>query len=244
MAFGELRVTDEVSAGDWIASRLEGRFGAVTRTVPSGFAAYVRICHPAADRDACPVTWPVVARHTGRRAHPGMQWHALVGSADPLNVTGSLWPGEDPARGNLVPQALAPLCDALADHTATPERCLFCLWEGWGWFHTSSMGPAAAGAPRLQLPGREYLLLAGPLHAALQIGHSYAPNAFAPQSPNLFWPTDRAWCVASEIDFDSTLVGGTTELVDAILRAAEFDAWAVRPEDSLASDADRLNPVP
>jgi hypothetical protein len=32
-----------------------------------------------------------------------MQWHTIVGSPDPLNFTGSLWPGEAPERGNLAP---------------------------------------------------------------------------------------------------------------------------------------------
>lgn len=198
-----------------------------------------------------------------------MQWHVLVKSADSLNMTGSLWHGDDPRRGNLVSEVLAHLCHALADHTATPERCCFCLWEGWGWIHGGSFRPAVArrsgaGAapvssddpiapafsaeelkrPRLHLPDRDYLVLTGPLQAALQIGDWYAPAAFAAQSPNLFWPADRAWCVASEIDFDSTLVGGTIELVDAILRAPEFDSWPLQPDDSLAYDADRVNPVP
>lgn len=197
-----------------------------------------------------------------------MQWHALVGSADPLNVTGSLWPGADPQRGNLVPEVLARLCDVLADHTATPERCFFCPWEGYGWISSGPFGPpspraarpGAAGVssddpiapafspeelrqPRLHLPGRDYLLLAGPLKAALQIGHWIGPECFAPQSPNLFWPADRAWCAASEIDFDSTLLGASTELVDAILRSPEFDSYPVQPDDSLAYDADRINHV-
>jgi hypothetical protein len=47
--------------------------------------------------------------------------------------------------------------------------------------------------------------------------------------------------VATELDFDSTLVGGSVELVAAILEAPALDAWAVRPDDSLASDADRVN---
>ncbi|MDP8968581.1 MAG: hypothetical protein M3N04_08275 [Actinomycetota bacterium] len=95
--------------------------------------------------------------------------------------------------------------------------------------------------PRLHLPGRDYLLLAGPLEAALQIGCWHGPEWFVPQSPNLFWPAE--WCVASEIDFDSTLLGGTTELVDTILRTPAFDSWPVQPDDSLAYDADRINPV-
>jgi hypothetical protein len=264
-----LRVSDDVAAAAWIASRLEGRFGAVTRTVPSGFAAYARICHPATDRAGRLTTWPEVATRTGRQAHPLMQWHALVGSADPLNVTGSLWPGDDPQRGNLVPEVLARLFDVLADHTATPERCFFCLWEGWGWIRSSPIGPAVARAsrtgdapgsyddpiapafsaedlsqPRVHHPGRDYLLLAGPLPAALEIGHWHTAEWFEPQSPNLFWPADRAWCVASEIDFDSTLIGGTTELVNAILQTPELDAWPVQPDASLAHDADHFNPVP
>ena len=30
-----------------------------------------------------------------------------------------------------------------------------------------------------------------------------------PRSPNLFWPSDHAWCVATEIDLLFTLVAGT-----------------------------------
>jgi hypothetical protein len=47
--------------------------------------------------------------------------------------------------------------------------------------------------------------------------------------------------VASEIDFDSTLVRGTTELIRAILDEPGLDAWSVGPDDSLAYDADRIN---
>jgi hypothetical protein len=263
----ELQVSDDVSPAGWIAPRLAGGgFGAVTRTVPSGYSAYARICHPAVDRGGRLVAWSEVARATGRQTHPVMQWHALVGSADYLNMQGSLWPGSDPERGNLVPEVLGPLCDLLADHTATPEQCFFCLWEGWGWIegsHAVVTFRAAAGAasgteepiapafsveelsrPRVHLPGRDYLFLAGSLAAALQIGCWLSADWFDPQSPNLFWPADRAWCVATEIDFDSTLLGGTTELIEAVLEAPTLDSWSVRPDDSLAFDADQINPVP
>ena len=180
---------------------MTGGFGAVTRTVPNDYPAYARICHPAVDRGARLVAWSEVARATGRQTHPVMQWHALVGSADYLNMKGSLWPGSDPETGNLVPEVLSPLCDLLADHTATPEDCFFCLWEGWGWIKgghtvvTSFLRASAAGAaigpeepiapafsveelrrPRVHLPGRNYLLLAGSLAAALQIGCWLSPT--------------------------------------------------------------------
>jgi hypothetical protein len=152
---------------------------------------------------------------------------------------------------------LGPLCALLAGHTATPERCFFCLWDGWAWIGRASytllrsdepvqprFSAEELSRPRVRHPQRDYLLLEGPLTAAIELGDDPGTSMFDPQSPNLFWPEDRAWCVASEIDFDSTLVGGTTELVDAILNDRTFDAWPVQPEDSLAADADRINHVP
>jgi hypothetical protein len=67
---------------------------------------------------------------------------------------------------------------------------------------------------------------------------------FAAQSPNLIWPADRAWFVASEIDFDSTLVAGTSALIEEILDSPALEAWPVEPGSSLAYDADRVNVVP
>jgi hypothetical protein len=50
--------------------------------------------------------------------------------------------------------------------------------------------------------------------------------------------------VASEIDFDSTLVGGPTELIDAILHTPTLDSWPVQADHSLAAYADRINRSP
>jgi hypothetical protein len=232
--------SEDPSAGAWIAARLGGQFGAVTRVVPRGYAAYARICHPASDESGASVTWSEVARSTGRRAHALMQWHALVGSADPSNTTGCLWPGASPRVGNLGPETLEPLCELLANHTNTSEDCSFGVWEGWGGFDTDD----ESALRLLRLPQRNYVLFAGPLHAALELGTRPTPDRFLPQSPNLFWPADRAWFGATEIDFDSTLVGGTSQLVDALSATPRLDSWPIGPEESLAADADRINPVP
>jgi hypothetical protein len=69
------------------------------------------------------------------------------------------------------------------------------------------------------------------------------PSAWG-TAPNLIWPKDRAWFVASEYDFDSTLVGGSRELIVAILDSPDLEAWEVDPEVSLQADADKINPVP
>jgi hypothetical protein len=62
--------------------------------------------------------------------------------------------------------------------------------------------------------------------------------------PNLIWPADHSWFVASEVDFDSTLVGGSAELVETIVQCPALEAWQVEPTDSLAIDADKINGAP
>jgi hypothetical protein len=49
-------------------------------------------------------------------------------------------------------------------------------------------------------------------------------------SPNFIWPEDRSWLLVSDIDLDSTLVGGSEELVQSILMSKEIEAWRVEPE--------------
>jgi len=63
------------------------------------------------------------------------------------------------------------------------------------------------------------------------------------QSPNLLWPADRGWFLASEIDFNSTLVAGDTDLIANILACPALESWPVHPHDSLASDGDMVNPT-
>ena len=91
----------------------------------------------------------------------------------------------------------------------------------------------APAAPLFELPWREYRLLSGPLDAALEVG-SVLNGVFFPYSPNLIWPDDRAWCVATEVDLASTYIAGPQALADELLADPRLDAWAVRADDSLS----------
>lgn len=94
---------------------------------------------------------------------------------------------------------------------------------------------------RLRHPNRDYLLFRGYLIAALDMGHWSMPDWFLPQSPNILWPEDRSWCAATEIDFDSTLVGGSAALVSAVLTATDLETWPVDPDDDLSNHGDAIN---
>ena len=264
MDAGGLRWTGDVALGAWIASRL-GSFGQVTSVVPRGFPAYARVLHPVGEPEEETATWAEVCAVTDRTIHALAQWQSIssprVGDGSGrATSTGQAWEGDEPTVGRLDPAALGSLCQVLAGHTAPGAECCFALWEGFGWirgspavaFYQPPSGAAGAdvapafdaavlAGPRLHLPGRDYLLFTGPLDAAAQMGWWPEVDWFIAQSPNLFWPADRSWCVASEIDFDSTVVAGSAALVEAVLARGDLEAWPVGPTDLLSIDGDAVN---
>ncbi|MFR9804957.1 hypothetical protein ACL02T_22130 [Pseudonocardia sp. RS010] len=254
----------DVGAGNWIAAHLERLDGTVGQHVPAVFDAYARVLHPPHTMTGEPGTWALVCTTTATIAHPLMQWRTISRTRD-VPATGgsgvtlhSAWSGSPPEEGTLPARSLTALLDVLAGPTGD-QRCVFALWEGLGWVDGRGAWFTRAAAdgtvieegeppsafplevldgPRLALPGRNYLLFTGPLADATGLG---APQAIWPQSPNLFWPQDQSWCVATEIDFDSTLIGGSRRLIDAVLACPGLEAWPVSPGDSLAWDADVVN---
>jgi len=106
--------------------------------------------------------------------------------------------------------------------------------------------------PRLELPERSYVLFAAPLGGFADPqwihdapwrdrpaeAHGFPPSA---QTPGLLWPEDRAWVMVSEIDLDSTIIGGSAALVAAICAEPALEAHPI-PEDAyLTWDSDEVN---
>jgi len=159
-------------------------------------------------------------------------------------------------------RTLDALCDVLTDHTADAAHCFFGLCTIYGWLDSFS---AEKLLPLLDLPyDRNHIVLSEPLSAVDQIVYAWSdslrmtlvakqgikppprldPSEFLRrEAPNLIWPADHSWFVASEVDFDSTLVGGRAMLIDAIVESPKLEAWQVEPADSLADDADNVNRV-
>jgi hypothetical protein len=78
--------------------------------------------------------------------------------------------------------------------------------------------------PRVRLPNRDYLFFRGGPDDALAFVESRQ------QTANLWWPSDRSWCVATEIDLAWTYVGGSAELVAAVVTDPRLEALAVSPD--------------
>jgi len=222
----------DVAPAAWIGPRLHRFCQDVGSVVPEGFEAYGRLLHPVETVEGGVVArerWSDVAARNGRIVHPEMQFHLVsrpVGEPAPARYER----GQGPSWGSLSLPERRVLVELLAGDTATPDRCWFCVWEGYGELDDKGV------TERVRLPARDYLLCTGPLDLAL------ARLAWlSDQSPNLWWPDDRAWVVATEIDYAWTYTGGSHRLVDALLADARLEALPARLSDKPFYDSDLVN---
>jgi hypothetical protein len=236
---GDLEFVTDLSSAEWVTNRIHGfglDFGSI---IPEGFAAYARVFHPARRRIGQPsqdlgyrsVRWSDIAAVNGTVMHPDAQFEAISGADPWRDLRPGVW-DTAPQIGELPGDVTTRLVDILGHQTSTPQRCWFCVWEGWG-------GLRSPTQDRVRLPQRNYLLVAAPISAALG-----AFESIGARGPSLWWPDDRAWVVATEIDFRWTYVGGSTDCIDAVLFDRQLEALPVKPDHRFTIDSDQVNPLP
>lgn len=226
-ALGPGEWVDDVTPADWIAPRLHPFNQDTGSVIPEGFEAYCRVFHPLDGVGR----WSDLAARNGRIAHSQMQLHAIsVSRGEGIPAFDGRMDGRV-SWGSLPVTERAAVVEDLRTHTTTPDRCWFAAWEGWG-------GLDDGGVTELvQLPGRGYLLASGAIDAATD---SVLEPPFD-QSLSLWWPDDLAWCVATEVDFAWTYVGGTGAAIDALLADARLEALPTLLTDLPFANADTVN---
>lgn len=242
-----------MAQADWLVERMVDFGGVVSSVVPVGFESYARIFHPIAHGPER--RWADLARRNGRIAHPEMQYHLIRSRPGERPVDGEYEDGfedfED-APGSMPRDLVCTVADLLAPHTDTPDSCWFAAWEGWGqmqggsaWTRMSAddgeqlsglCPPEILSGPGVVLPGRRYVLLHGTL---AQAGACH--DLLGDQSPSLWWPADRTWIVATEVDFAWSYVGGSAEVIGALLAATGLEVLPARLSDGIHYDSDLLN---
>ena len=80
------------------------------------------------------------------------------------------------------------------------------------------------------------------MHAlALEVGWQPVSGRFEVEPPTLIWPADQAWFVAADPDLDSTYLGGSAALVDAVIAHADLEAWQAAASDEIGVASDSVN---
>ena len=177
----------------------------VSSLVPSSFPAVCQVLHPWHGLGSDRISWREAAeqlgfdsvaaldrsREMGRiRAAEDAGLHASLGALDMLTATA--------------------LVEVLAAATTTPDEVLVAVWEGWADVPVQRF----PGAVHLDTYNRGHFLLRGPLTGVLS---PVAVSGFDQPAAGLWWPADRAWFIATEIDFEWTFVAGDHPLMQRLL---------------------------
>jgi hypothetical protein len=158
---------------------------------------------------------------------------ATVGLESPHGFDAYARVAHPDSTGTLPADQLDALIQVLARHTRTPGDCWFGVWDGYGFLQgppafarlqprtgepvgTQVARPSIA-TPRIMVNKRALVFYRDAIDGARAL------SEFG-QSPNLWWPGDRAWCVATDIDLQTTHIGGTGALVEALLADTRHDA--------------------
>jgi hypothetical protein len=219
----------ETSAAAWVEAALASpAWGTVASLVPPVFDAYARVLPPAfPDDGVVRYRWSQIAASRGIALSADTRFDDLVDGSDRWGR---------PSDGGLDIRETAALASVLAGVTDTPDEAYFCLWEGLGLPVTQALQNRPA---RVRTPHRAYHLLTGPVTAASLLAQSGKWTCVS-----LWWPADRAWLVATDIDLVSTYVGGSAGCIAELLTAPDLETAPAEPKQRVTWDADQINPPP
>jgi hypothetical protein len=251
----QFEFSEDVAAADWLRKRVVDS-GVGWSMMPAGFEAYVQVLHPALGSDGSEVSWREIADLVGLPLLPGV-WFEDLEERAPADRLQRPWV-QQPSVGEVPEAVLDAMMPILVGQTTTREGW-FAVWEGsdlgdghlvsvaWHvddpprpgtpsrYRSRSTLPRSVLEGPKLRLPYRDYLMLTGPLNAVGKLGvwAAWDPGDsrhFHRITPNLWWPEDRAWCAANEIDASWTCIGGTRQLVQEVLSAPGLETLELDPE--------------
>lgn len=217
-----LRAEPDAACAAWIFDALApmdepGVPLCVSAFVPRQFEAVVRVLHPWCDESQQAVRWSTVAKRAG---YPTIDAFSSA-QRYPLESVAGMYPTEE---GEVDARTAEALIGVLRNATATPEDVTFAVWVGWG-----DIPPALfPGAAQVRQPIRDYFLLRGPIDGVLSPINTHRSDDTARAA--LWWPQDRSWVVATEIDFSWTFVAGSAELAKALLEREDLEVLLTSPD--------------
>jgi hypothetical protein len=167
------------------------------------------------------IGWSQIAAERGTSIDSGVRFTDLVGWRDGPDPP---FPYSAPLRGSLTEEQNIALAEILAGFTGRPGKVWYCLWDGYGWPELPAYGQ---GPPRVRLENEDCLLFTGPITASANLQPGWA------QSPTLWWPDDRGWCVSTPVDGFSTYIGGAEACLNALLSQQRLEILPVQPSDPI-----------
>jgi hypothetical protein len=115
----------------------------------------------------------------------------------------------------------------LAEFTATPDECYFCVWDG----HPDvGLAPDISETAVLDLPHRRYVIFRSALSRSELFAQDQGPGSNV--SPLSFvWPADHSWCFAHDVDPHWAGIGAQRIALEALAADALLDVVPAVPEE-------------
>ena len=220
MTFGAgLRPASTTEPADWLPIATANTDGTVGSLVPASCDSVLRVDAPASEiddwwsayRELFTSVVAVGQRHT---ATPDEAWFAVWEGHGYVNREAPMSPS--PPRASVEQPPTGTAYDRAVDEDKQRNRAILRALEGFPLVHRTI---------------RSYYLLSAPLSAVAAM--RYPDDPFGWRNPDLMWPDDRAWIVATDVDFWSLLIGGHDQFLDELQRAVPTHADHVRFTDNI-----------
>ena len=240
----------DLSDASWVVERLRPWGNTYPQPVacflPDIFEAYARLLHPGREywrRDDGSValtmrSWSDLGARGGVDITAATRWEEVSAFGPQAGTSDDL---DEPLEGTMPALLVELVARFVGGWTRTPGNVWFGMWEGNGTWWKGAHSVLSFGddpnstaeahridderdrvlraAPTFGTPERKYFLMSGPLSAAPALN-----QAAGYRSPNLWWPDDRAWFISTEVDAQSTYVGGTASMIDALVASSDIEA--------------------
>lgn len=214
MIFGNhFGAADTVAPTEWLDHSCRGEWWTVGALVPNQYESLLRVYPPPPS----PGDWWSVYRAlfdvvasigAGHTSSPDRAWFAIwEGHGFGSKSTRRAW--RDPPADETERRAR----DAEGARLRDEDRR-----------HNAAIGAALAEIPRFDRPGRTYYLLEGPVTAVTGLRH---PDGHGWRNPDLYWPDDRRWFIATDVDFWSLYIGGSSGFISELAESVPTRCEAV-----------------
>lgn len=104
---------------------------------------------------------------------------------------------------------------------------------------------SARSGPLFEWPGRDFHVMSATLDLFADPdwleNTSIGDYPASGRTPQMLWPADHTWVLATEIDWDATIVAGTRTLVADVVADHRFEAFEVSADDDLSWAGDTIN---
>jgi len=218
MIFGDVRAAGGIVPAEWIGPSRRGRPGSVGALLPNQYPSMLRVWAPdpcAGDwwslyRDLFAAVASIGERHT---SNPDRAWFAI-------------WEGHGFDTATTRIAHLGPLSDADRRELDRERERL----REEDRRRNAAIGVALDSIPRFEVSHRAYYLLEGTVAAVTLLSY---PGFDGWRNPDLFWPDDRRWFIATDVDFWSLYVGGEHDFIGELARHVSTRCEFVALDDQL-----------